>query len=665
MSYVPVVYNQFDGGLSTDGKIGIKFSQAPSVATGDLGTYAIDFRKKPSQLSVLPKTAREDLGVVTDLIQNCVMASDGTTYHLGNTGQFYKRSTTGTYTLIGNVGTGTFGMDYRKDSDTVYICGSTTVSIYGPVTGTPTLTVNKYADSIATVNATPTAAGLNVNPNQSGSGFTYVPPTTVSESSVNLRYFQSDIEPLDKIDVYIQTKGTGDWTLTLHDGLNNTLATKTVLNVNLVNNAFNDFVFSTPQRIYVSPSARTYHIHVTSTVADGALTTSANGDLTGADLEVFANRLISTTNGIHPMARFLQYEVIGNSNYLSVWEPLSDPPTNDEWVRHRLAFPSEYEVCGLSVFNEYLAIALQKVSTSGLADPQEGLIAWWDGLSAVGDNKANYFTRIPEGTPQCITQFKNNIYYYAGGAWYRINSPSAQPVKVRTMPGSDTEFSGATAPLTIYPYAASVRRGVLLMAYPSTTTNTSINYGVYSWGSVDQNFPESFGYSYLLSTGSTNYSVSNNLTIGMVQNFGDTLLISWRDDLNGGYGIDVVNNSSSPAVNASWQSNIFDDGFPGKDKKASYLLATFLTLPSDCSFRLKYKLERSANWTYSSNGSGGNGAYKSTDFTNSMNVARFDVNTANRYTEIQYGIDIVSGAASPIFTSVAQVYDNLAEEALS
>lgn len=665
MSYVPVVYNQFDGGLSTDGKIGIKFSQAPSVVTGDLGTYGIDFRKKPSQFSVLPKTVREDLGVVTDLIQNCVMASDGTTYHLGNTGQFYKRSTTGTYTLIGNVGTGTFGMDYRKDSDTVYICGTTTVSIYGPVTGIPTLTVNKYADSIATVNATPTAAGLNVNPNQSGSGFTYIPPTTVSESSVNLRYFQSDIEPLDKIDVYVQTKGTGDWTLTLHDGLNNTLATKTVLNVNLVNNAFNDFRFSTPQRIYVSPSARTYHIHVTSTVADGALTTSSNGDLTGADLEVFANRLISTTNGIHPMARFLQYEVIGNSNYLSVWEPLSDPPTNDEWVRHRLAFPSEYEVCGLSVFNEYLAIALQKVSTSGLADPQEGLIAWWDGLSAVGDNKANYFTRIPEGTPQCITQFKNNIYYYAGGAWYRINSPSAQPVKVRTMPGSDTEFSGATAPLTIYPYAASVRRGVLLMAYPSTTTNTSINYGVYSWGSVDQNFPESFGYSYLLSTGSTNYSVSNNLTIGMVQNFGDTLLISWRDDLNGGYGIDVVNNASPPAVNASWQSNIFDDGFPGKDKKASYLLATFLTLPSDCSFRLKYKLERSANWTYSSNGSGVSGAYKSTDFANSMNVARFDVNTANRYTEIQYGVDIISGTVSPIFTSVAQVYDNLAEEALS
>lgn len=643
-----VVFNRFEGGWSTDLKTGIHHSQAY--------TQGLDFRKNPSQLTPLPALAKESGGVVTDLVQNCVMAPDGSIYSIGDSGNFYKRTTAGVWSLIGNVGTAAWGMDYRRDTDNIYITGTTTVHIYGPVTGTPLLTVNKYGSSVATANTT-LVGGLNVNPNQAGSGAFYTPPvatTPLSEASVDLRYFQSDTEALQKIQVYISTKGTGDWTLTLHDGLNNSLGSVTVANANLVNNQFNDFVFTTPIRVYVTPSARTYHVHVTSTVANGSLTTNANGDLKGADLQVYANRLISTTNGLHPMARFLQYEVIGNANYLSVWEPLSDPPTNAEWQRHRIFMPNEYEVCGLAVFNEYLAIALQKVSTNSTSDPQEGLIAFWDGLSTL--TSPNYFTKVPEGTPMAMKEYKNSIYYYAGGAWYRINAPTSQPEKLRTMPGTDSEFSGAAVPITIYPNCMTVRRGILLMAYPSTTTSTTINYGIYSWGHIDRNWPESFGYNYVISTGSQNYSATNNLKIGMVKSFGDTLLVSWRDDANGGYGVDTVTNASTPVASSSWQSLIIDHGIPSKEKQGYFIKVTLASFPSDASVVVKYKLDRQANWIASN---------PFTSANTPSNVCRWDVTGSggqDRYREVQVAFDLTSGTTAPIVNGVTYAYNPNVDE---
>lgn len=645
----PVVFRQHSGGISTDPKVGIPYSVA--------NIQAMDFRKSPSQLSVLPGLAKESGAIVTDLIQDFVMVPNGTIYALGDTGNFYKRTTSGVWSLIGTIGVGTFGMDYRRETDNIYLTGTTTVSIYGPVLGTPTLTVGKYASSYSTYNNS-IEAGFNVSAYQTGSGFTYTPPTAISENAVSRRYFQLDIEPLVSISVYIQNKGTGSWTVTLHDGLNNVLGTSTIASAALVNNSFNVFTFS-PIRMAIYPAAQTYHFHVTSTVADGTLTTTANGDLSGADLQIFANRMLQTTNGIHPMARFLQYEVIGNGNYLSVWEPLSEPPTNEEWVRCRLQFPMGYEVCGLSVFNEFLAIALQKVSTNATSDPQEGLIAFWDGLSTdTSQIHPNYFTKVPEGTPQCIREYKNAIYYYAGGAEYRIDSPTSQPVKIRTMPNSDTEFFGAAVPITVYPNAATVRRGILLLGYPSTTTSTSINYGVYSWGSVDQNFPESFGYNYVLSTGTQNYSVSNGLTIGAVRNFGDTLLVSWKD--SGSYGVDTITNASAPAITSKWESLILDNGTAVKEKRALYMEVPLSSFPADASVVLKYKLNRASAWTTSVD----EGIPVFTVANTPTKVCRLDIR-GKRYYEFQLGADVTSGTTTPIMTTPTFVYDDASNEAWS
>lgn len=640
---IPLIFKQFDGGWSTDKKVGIKNSHAYS--------QSIDFRKSPSQLTILPAPAREDASNVADLVQNEVMINNGTIYSIGNTGKIYKRTTAGVWSMVAEQNAGTYGIDYRNDTDSIYIPGNTTVSWFKNISSSPVLQPGYFGSSIATENtSTATSGGTNINPYQTGGAQGFNLPTSIVEAPSSVRYFQSDIEPLQKISVQILSKGTGNWTVTLHDGNNAALGSATVTNANLTSGVFNDFTFSSPVRIYVSPNARTYHIHVTSTVNDGYLYCETSGDMQTANLEVFANRLIQTTNGMHPMVRFQQYECIGNANYLSVWEPISDPPTNAEWQRHRLVFPSEYEVCGLAVQNEFIAIALEKVTSSNTSVPQEGLLAFWDGVSPT----YNYFVKVPEGSPQAIHEYKNVIYYYAGGAWYAIASPTTQPVKIRTMPDSDTIYTSTNSYLKIYPYAATVRRGIHLMAYPSITTDTTIDYAVYSWGSVDKNFPESFGKNYVISTASQNYTAQNNLTIGMVKNFGDTLHISWRDDTNGGYGVDVVNNSSTPATTYEWQSLIFDNGSTTKLKKALYVEVGFEPLPDGVTITPEYNIDRSG-WTSGS-------TFSNADLYRSYtNMCRIDIPEGD-FHEIQIGFNGTATTTTPIITSVILYFNDKREE---
>jgi hypothetical protein len=643
------ITQRFEGGQATDKKAGIDDSFANS--------QSLDFRKSPSQMSVLPGTRRGDNGVVTDLVQNEVMTESGRIYALGSTGNVYTVSPTGVWSLFGNVPSGAYGISYRKDQDAIYITSSTVVSQIINVSTAPSLQGSFYNTSQSTYNNT-SNTGFNVNSNQTGSTQTTAITTTYVEgSTVQLRYFQTDIQPTVQIGVYIVAKGTGDWTMTVHDGLANDLGTNTITNANLVSGAINYFNF-TPIQMNVGPNnAQTYHFHVTSTVADGTISSSVANDMSTADMVLYADRLVSSTNGIHPMQTFQQFETIGNGRYLSVWEPLGEPtPSNAAWLRQKLSFPPGYEVCGLAVFNEYLVIATERVTT-GDNTPQDGIIFYWDGLA----DTYNYFTKIPEGSPEGIHEYENVVYYVAGGNWYAITSVAATPSKIRRMPGSENVYTSSNAKTRLYPYAATTRYGIQLVGWPSTTTNTSIQYGVYSWGKVDYSFPNAFGYSYILSTGSQAKTDTNNLTIGMVKNFGNIMHISWRD--GDAYGVDVIDASSTPAPYAFWESLIFDNGYVTKQKSAGYIDCSWLTIQDGVEIVLKYSINR-GDWVYSGRFSNSNLYLGDTGY------ARFDIGTnttESRFREIQIGVDIYCSTevtSPPSIVSVGLVYDSNDNEQL-
>jgi hypothetical protein len=596
--------------------------------------------------------------VVVDLIQNEVMDNSGDIYALGEDGYFYNRDVSGNWSVQGNVSDGAYGMLYRKDQDAIYLASSKTVSLFGPISTGPSLNPDFYGPSFSTYDNTANAT-FNVSAYTLEGAFTIAVPTSIAEET--RRYFQSDIEPLNKIDVFVVAKGAGDFTLTLHDGLDNVIATSTLANADIEENAWNSFTFTTQVRIQVAPSAQTYHFHVTSTASGGTLSTTQENSFAYISLMIWADRLVNPVNGMHPMAQIQQFVIIGNERYLSVWEPLGSPePSNTEWQRHKLQFPPQYEVCGIDKTSEYAAIACEVVATDPNQDPQGGIIFFWDGLSST----YNFFIEVPEGSPYGLHVYKNVLYYEAGGAWYALQPfADAQPTKIRTLPSGENTNVVNNNQTKVYPYAATTRNGVQLMAWPSATTNETIPYGIYSWGSVDKNFPNSFGYSYLPSTLEENYTPSNDLRYGMVKNFGDTLHISWQDSVNGGYGVDVVTSESPVAPYATWESRIFDNGYVGKEKEGDYMDATWLELPEGVEIVLKYSINR-GEWEYSDRFSSSN------VWMDFPGYARFSIGQENeqgRFYEIQVGIDVYCEdgvSETPTVTSCTLIYDNNVEDQL-
>lgn len=575
-----IAYQNFQGGIATDDKVGIENSHAYSRAA--------DFRKKPGQLSPLAGTRRIGSNNVVDLIQQIIQVEDGTRYALGDQGYFYAIETDNDVIVKAKLDDGATGMLYRQDLQEMYLTSSTTVSYYGKFPN-PTIQVNKYAESASVDDAATLSGGTN----------TYTLATSIVESDTTLQSFESDIEPLVKIRVKVASKGTGNWTLTLHDDANNTLATSTVTNANITNGAHLDFEFSSQIRLYVKPSARTYHFHLTSTVADGTVYCATSSDLNTCDFDIYADRLVDTNNGFHPMTQFLQYVCIGNERYLSVWEPLADTPSNLEWQRHRLDMGPGWEVNNLTTTDEYLVIACEKRSTSNTRDFQQGKLVFWDGLSEA----PNFTIESTEGAPEALYTQQNLPYTIINGALY-VWPGGKNLVKLRTLLNTDTEFTNISDATRVYPNMMAVRRGVLLFGYPSITASQTMEHGVFSYGAVDKNYPTSFGYNYVVSTGTRTYDGSNALRLGCVRSFGDSLYISWRDDSEQTgfrYGLDLVDNNSSPAQEGAWEARIFDGQAVFKQKIARDMKLTCVALPAGVRIKMKYKVDR-GSWVYPDDG---------------------------------------------------------------
>lgn len=570
----------FQGGIATDDKIGIENSHAYS--------RAVDFRKKPGQLSPLAETRRIGSNNIVDLIQQIIQIDDGTRYGLGDQGYFYSIDNSNNVVVKGKLDDGAAGMVYRDDLNEMYMSSSTSVSYYGKFPN-PVLSVNKYGASASIIDEASSSGGL----------LTYTLATSIVESATTIQEFESDIEPLTKIRVRVAAKGTGDWTLTLHDDANNVMATSTVLTANITSNEYLDFEFSSQIRLYVKPSARTYHFHLTSTVADGTVYTETASDLNTVDYEIYADRLVDTNNGLHPMAQFLQYICIGNGRYLSVWEPLADQPSNLEWLRHRLDFGDGYEVCSMTQTDEFLVIGVERRSTDGTRDFQQGKLFFWDGLSEAH----NFSIEVEEGAPEGLYTSGNMPHVLVNGALY-VWPGGKNLIKLRTLLNTDTEFSNVSDNTHVYPNMMGVRRGILVFGYPSVTASTQMEHGVFSYGSVDKNYPASFGYNYDISTDRRTYDGVKPLRIGTVRSFGDSLYISWQDDnepVGFRYGLDVVDNDSTPATEGAWEARIYDGQAVFKQKVANTFKLVAVALPAGVQLKMKYKVDR-GDWTYPDDG---------------------------------------------------------------
>jgi hypothetical protein len=671
----------FIGGESIDYKNG--------VASSFLSSEGLDFRSKASQMSVLPGAGALSgaSAVLVDLPVEMLQDPTGVRWILGDQGNLYKLDTGNTLTKVATMTDGCgYGMVYNQLSDFLYITGSQTVSMYGPLSSSPALKDMQFAKSASNANGVvnlynttttnydgsarnnlqtlATTQGVTATSQVTTNATTnfYTTPTSIAETVTAKCPFAPDLEPFYSIAFYVDTVGTGNVTLTLHDGFNRSLAAVTINHASLTT-GYNEFVFAAGGiRSFTgaiqSGLSAAYHWHATSTVADTKIRTLTSSDLSTADMILFNYRLVKTNNGWHPATIFTGNGFmlcIGNGQYLSTYNFSNDSnPSNYVWQRERFPIDAGYEICGLSTNNQYLVIAAEKRSSSTTKNFQEGALYFWDGQNAT----YNFKIQIPQGAPYSVYTFNNITYMIIAGALYAWGG-GQQVIKVRPIAYQNTDYLGTTDTTIVNPNMMAPRYNLLMIGYPSTTTNVNIKYGIYTWGSVELIYPNSFGYSYRLSHATYNYSASNNLQIGMVKNFVDTMYISSRKTVAGvtTYYLDTVTNSSTAAPVFNWRSLIWDGGVRYKQKDGCRIKISFLPWPANATLTGFYSLERGADVTAD--------PLSGTAFSPATGDTSLVIEINKRFYEGQWGFTgtCSSPATAPTLTGITMEVDPLQAEA--
>lgn len=684
----PINLSSFIGGEATDFKFG--------TASSFYSSLGLDFRSKISQMSLLPgnrvfSTNLRDLPLV--MLQD----PNGVRYLVGDAGYIYKITTAGVLVLIGQLNSaGGAGAVYNQQSDQIYIAGQQTISLYGQLTnGTPQLRLDAFGASASVANAViyifdentlsydgGTVNGVSTQRNNLNSltqtgvtpgnyaslvtnslTNTYSLPSTISEDSGQFCPFIPDIEPFYGVAVYVDNVGTGNWMLTMHDSLNNDLGSVTITNANIVQ-GWNLFTFTAPGiRALINPVANGTgggnHFHLTSSVSNDTATVATinQGDLTGCNMVLFAYRMIQTHNSWHPMLNFNQYLCIGNGPYLSTYNYANDAdPNNLQYVRHQLILDVGYEVTSLCSNSQYICVAAEKrTNNTTTHNYQDGYLYFWDGISATFSFKIE----IPMGSPYSVFSQNNIIYFYCAGSLFAYGGGQTV-LKVRYMAFQNTDYLGTSDTTIVNPNMMDMRYNLLMMAYPSTTTNINTFCGVYSWGSVELIYPNSFGQSYALSNNIQNETGTNNLKIGMIKNFVDTMFTSWEyTDANAvvHYGLDILDPTSTAAPNFNWTSLIWDGGVRYKQKNALRYKVSFLPLPANTTITAWYSLNRGAQIS----------ADPTTNTSYSASTGATDIMVEidkGRFFEAQWGFyGTTNGATTPLtITGVTMEIDPLESE---
>ena len=478
---------------------------------------------------------------------------------------------------------------------------------------------------------------LDIDQSATSTGQTYTLGTSISETSANKLTFTpgANGDPQKSIAFKVNAKGTGSWTVTIHDAFNNVVATQTITNANLPSSGLVEFIFSTPWRIVIN---KTYHAHLTSSTGDGSVVTGTLNDLSTAYFYTYIGFLVTDTQ-FHPVVRFLNKIVIGNERYLATWDGAS-------YNANFIAFPQGTHVRCFGFWREYLAIGTWQEATSGtpnIYDWPVGRVYFWDGISLT----FNFYVDIAEGQVNAIQGMNTTLYIMSGWnsnllAWeggYIYASGNTNTQKIRKMP-----FLAAGEYLEMYPQAMGMWRGLLHLGLASNSNSTNLVRGVYSWGTLNKNYPESLSYDYAISTGNSGSTV----TIGSLFGAGQDLLIGWKD--GSGYGVDKVNFSNNPASVGTVKTLIQDAGRLYNDKSLMRLKAQFLPLASGESVGIGYSIDR-GTWVNST-----------PDSTVGDTEARFEVGIG-RGREYQYSVSLYStGSTSPTLIGHASLVNPLETE---
>lgn len=310
MGYIPID-NINLGGIAESKYQGVQNSVAEMVG--------IDLRSEPGSFRANQRLTKDSGSTVTELCKAIVPCSNGSIYFFSSeSGKIWEKSSTGTYSLVY---TTTPASGEAKCLGAIefdgYIYWATQNRLHRIAVGdTDDWSTNASEDWACMDQFSSTSGNDNSyyilqdsishtidvdvalrNSTLYTTSSTYTPQTSIDDSTqytysaksasgsatfamVFTVYAHREVleafvntttsYKLKGVKVNIVDAGTGNWTVTVHDSSDNSVASKTISNSSLQDGQYNEFDFSSP----VSMTAgEEYHIHITSTVADGTMRT--------------------------------------------------------------------------------------------------------------------------------------------------------------------------------------------------------------------------------------------------------------------------------------------------------------------------------------------------------------------------------------------------------
>lgn len=613
MAFQDFNINNFTGGISSNQKTGIPNSCR--------FLKNLNIHEDLNYVTLHQKTTKISGSTVTDLIK---WAEDGTPYDTNRwfydaSGNIYKETSGGTWSVDrsgATIALGAAGQGLKVFDDALYYATATTIGRKWKLSNSPT-----YSDNFLTDNTTDLDPGISASLDTSGS--TYTLPSAISETATNRQTFIPTRDPIRAIEVNVNARGTGNWTLTVHDSANNSVGALTIANASVAASGDQKFTFTSPLRITIGNS---YHFHVTSSDGTGSVVTTTLNDLETADFHTYFGILISDTEW-HPMEQILNMLVVGNERYLATWDQALYNP-------NKLVFAPGFKVRALTKWREYIVAACWR--GTNIDSFEEGRLYFWDGILST----FNFFKDVKMGLPNAITNSDERLFgvYGSSGELYINNEPFQ---KVQDIPKV-----GRGKKVEVYPGAITQWQGQTLIGVAgSTDDSTSLEQGIYSFGSRQEGQPEVLSFPITISTGTTQ---GTTLKIGMVKGFGKDLYIGWRDAST--YGVDKIIKTDTAATSGSWESLIFDDGKPQKTKEVFKIVIEFEALETGETVTPKYKINRATNFT-------------SGDTVSTVGETRAEIAIHTHFKEIEFGFDVTSSTGTfPVVTCVYFSYDDKREE---
>jgi hypothetical protein len=487
--------------------------------------------------------------------------------------------------------------------------------------GTPVFTTNVPFPSPTT--------RLDIDQNATTAGNTYTPPTAISEAAADRLTFTPAKDPQKSMAVLVATVGTGAWTITIHDSVNTTIATSTIVNTSM-STGYVEFTFASLWRP-LTGFTNTYHAHITSTVADGAVTTTTASALETVSYRTYYQFLMTDT-AWHPMARFLQFWVVGNGKWVGKYEATLYEP-------NKIPLGAGWRARCFGYWGEYIAIGAMRDSTN-IYDTDRGRVYFWDGAAPT----YNYSIEVPEGGVNALLGNGSTLYIWAGYQnqllEYHSNAVQSSSDKVKFLPKMETTTYSET-----YPQGVTMWHSLLRWGASGNSNSTTLPRGVYAYGKSSVRYDDALSCDYIPSTGNSGSTVS----IGLLMVVNRRLLIGWQDGT--GFGIDYIDPTTTTFGAGTIEFLIDDQEQIWKTKDALNLKVVFAPLNSGDSVSLKYKINDAANWS------------TSTTTTTIGDTSLVLPVPTGREQEFQYACDISTTATTtPTIKGLGFELDDLREE---